>query len=261
MRLTFLFALTTLFTATGTFADNITYELVERATVNGQCTGDGGAPGVCIATAKCTAAGGKYVSNKCPGTPDDIKCCTKTSCSTNGNCRWTSQCSGSTLTGLCPGPDNFKCCIPSSSSTSTTTSSSSNNDVSYPKPTFPAVGKCKKRSVDGAKKIVAGLPGRVRQIYCTRNCSCPGDSDHCCGLAVDLMCSKAGGVKTTSGKVIAEWVMLHRKSLNLKYVIWGQKIWNPSRDSVKPWSKWRPMEDRGSITQNHWDHVHVSFND
>jgi hypothetical protein len=22
---------------------------------------------------------------------------------------------------------------------------------------------------------------------------------------------------------------------------------------------WRPMEDRGSITQNHCDHVHVSF--
>ncbi|CAG8663655.1 13361_t:CDS:2, partial [Acaulospora colombiana] len=91
------------------------------------------------------------------------------------------------------------------------------------------------------------------------------------------MCSKAGGVKTTSGKAIAEWIMLNRKALNLKYVIWGQKIWNPSRDSVKSWSKWRPMEDRGSITQNHWyasfslltseleltryrDHVHVSFN-
>ena len=24
-------------------------------------------------------------------------------------------------------------------------------------------------------------------------------------------------------------------------------------------SGWDPMEDRGSITQNHYDHVHVSF--
>ncbi|KAG8848967.1 hypothetical protein FRC20_002412 [Serendipita sp. 405] len=70
-----------------------------------------------------------------------------------------------------------------------------------------------------------------------------------------------GTVKTTTGRPIAEWVMNHRKDINLKYVIWGQKIWNPSRDAVKPWSQWRDMEDRGSITANHWDHVHVSFDD
>jgi hypothetical protein len=228
MRLTFLFALTTVLSATGIFADDVTYELVERSTVNGECTGDGGAPGVCIATAKCTAAGGKYISNKCPGTPDDIKCCTKTSCGSggkNGNCRWTSQCSGSTLTGLCPGPDNFKCCIPSSTtpSPSTTTTPSSSNDTSYPKPTFPAVGKCKKRSVDGAKKIVAALPGRVRQIYCTRACDCPGDSDHCCGLAVDLMCSKAGGVS-----ILSPWRRSIRSSLIL-LIIGQDYLWQGDR--------------------------------
>lgn len=71
--------------------------------------------------------------------------------------------------------------------------------------------------------------------------------------------------------------MNNRASLGLKYVIWGQKIWNPSQDAVKPWSQWRGMEDRGSVTQNHWlvfsllvlsssclhktrDHVHVSYN-
>ncbi|KAF7507819.1 hypothetical protein GJ744_010120 [Endocarpon pusillum] len=74
------------------------------------------------------------------------------------------------------------------------------------------------------------------------------------------MCSSAGGVRTDIGEPIAEWVMKNRASLGLKYVIWGQKIWNPSQDSVKPWSQWRGMEDRGSITANHWDHVHVSFN-
>lgn len=54
-----------------------------------------------------------------------------------------------------------------------------------------------------------------------------------------------------SGREIAEWVMNNRASLNLKYVIWGQRIWNPS-DGVKPWTSWRTMEDRGDITQNHW---------
>jgi hypothetical protein len=55
-----------------------------------------------------------------------------------------------------------------------------------------------------------------------------------------------------SGRQIAEWVMNNRGTLNLKYVIWGQKIWNPSVDSVKAWTSWRNMEDRGDITQNHW---------
>ena len=155
--------------------------LVERAVENGPCTGSGGAPGVCIATAKCTSGGGTHISNACPGTPTDIKCCTKTSCGSGGNCRWTSQCSGNTLTGLCPGPVDFKCCVPGGSG-------------GYPPPAIPAVGACKAPAVEGARKVVNAHPGKVRQIYCTRACSCPGTSDHCCGMAIDFMCSSAGGV-------------------------------------------------------------------
>ena len=55
-----------------------------------------------------------------------------------------------------------------------------------------------------------------------------------------------------SGRAIAEWVMNNRGSLNLKYVIWGQKIWTPGQDAVKSWTSWRTMEDRGDVTQNHW---------
>lgn len=63
---------------------------------------------------------------------------------------------------------------------------------------FPTVGACKAVSVDGAKKVVAAWPGRVREIGCIRDgCgpTCEGnESDHCCGMAVDFMCSDAGGV-------------------------------------------------------------------
>lgn len=45
--------------------------------------------------------------------------------------------------------------------------------------------------------------------------------------------------------------MNNRGSLNLKYVIWGQKIWAPS-DGVRAWTSWRTMENRGDLTQNHW---------
>lgn len=49
-------------------------------------------------------------------------------------------------------------------------------------------------------------------------------------------------------------------SMSVTYVIWGQKIWSVSQDgSPTSWNNWRTMEDRGDITQNHWDHVHVSF--
>lgn len=86
---------------------------VSRSVVNGACTGAGGAPGVCVATASCTSAGGSYISNACPGTPGDIKCCTKPTCVVGGNCRWTSQCaSGQTVANQCPGPADFKCCLP-----------------------------------------------------------------------------------------------------------------------------------------------------
>lgn len=72
--------------------------------------------------------------------------------------------------------------------------------------------------------------------------------------------------------------MRNRNTLNLKYVIWGQKIWTTSVDKTeKNWENWRTMEDRGDLTQNHWwvtaaltlrsdqltdsrDHVHVSYN-
>ena len=59
-------------------------------------------------------------------------------------------------------------------------------------------------------------------------------------------------MKTTAGVSIAEWIMKNRAILDLKYVIWGQKIWDARSDAVKPWSQWEKMEDRGSITANHW---------
>ncbi|KAL2261347.1 hypothetical protein VTK26DRAFT_4366 [Humicola hyalothermophila] len=221
------------------------------AATNEPCIGAGGKPGVCISTSACSAAGGTTVNGRCPADPAGIKCCTKPSCKNGsaGNCRWQSDCAGTTVAGQCPGPAQMKCC-----------SSAAAGFGGYKAPSIPKAGACKKTAVDGAKKVVAKFPGRVREIGCVRNCACPGTSDHCCGKAIDFMCSDAGGVPTMSGREIAEWVMNNHKSLNVKYVIWGQKIWHPAQDKVKAWTSWRNMEDRHSITQNHWDHVHVSFN-
>ncbi len=65
----------------------------------------------------------------------------------------------------------------------------------------------------------------------------------------------------TKGLPIAEWLVQNSTAMRIKYVIWAQRIFNCGRDGrgFKSWSQWRVMEDRGSITQNHFDHVHVSF--
>lgn len=252
------------------------HTLTERSEVDGPCTGANGNPGVCIATDKCTQGGGSYISNACPGTPDNIKCCTKPHCGTDnkGNCRFTSSCaSGMTETNKCPGPKNFKCCMPA-------------DGGGCGRPGFPSTSSgCKQVAIDGAKAIVAAFPCKVRSIGCIRKCSDPSSSDHCTGMATDMMVAE-GGVsgcstsplcayfpdvlttcyyqqkKVTTGEPIAEWVMHQASKLHVAYVMWGQRIWSSGRDSVKPWSEWRYQSctkikncvngDRGDNTANHW---------
>jgi len=94
----------------------ISTALPSRFALNDPCTGDFGAIGVCVPTSSCTRDNGTYIDNGCPGTPEDIKCCTKSKCqleARSGDCRWAEQCGGgkSLVRGLCPGPDAFRCCI------------------------------------------------------------------------------------------------------------------------------------------------------
>lgn len=79
----------------------------------------------------------------------------------------------------------------------------------------------------------------------------PGDSgDHGQGLAVDFMVP----VSSELGDSVAQYAIDQMGTHNISYVIWKQQIygdWNQA---------WTMMEDRGSVTANHYDHVHVSFN-
>lgn len=74
-----------------------------------------------------------------------------------------------------------------------------------------------------------------------------GGSDHPQGLALDFM------VGRSTGDAIVEYVFKHRDRLRVTYVIWRQQI------NAFDGRGWRWMEDRGSTTANHYDHVHVSF--
>ncbi len=78
----------------------------------------------------------------------------------------------------------------------------------------------------------------------------PGDGgEHGTGNAVDIMISDSA-----TGDQIAEWVRANAGDLGVSEVIWAQHIWTVERSS----EGWRAMEDRGSTTANHYDHVHVS---
>ncbi|EER37436.1 conserved hypothetical protein [Histoplasma capsulatum H143] len=125
-----------------------------------------------------------------------------------------------------------------------------------PPPAGPSVRipeyRCKRHVIDAGYKIMGANPGKVRSVGCYGRRS--GKSEHPLGLALDLMT----GALSPNGQPLAEWVMFHAIELKVKYAIWGQRIWEAG-ESVRGWAQWEKMEDRGGLTANHWDHVHVSF--
>ena len=78
--------------------------------------------------------------------------------------------------------------------------------------------------------------------------------DHPSGLAIDFMTSNLPD-GTTAGDQLAAYLQQHSAELGVDYLIWRQRIWSPARAT----EGWRLMEDRGSPTQNHMDHVHLTL--
>ena len=74
----------------------------------------------------------------------------------------------------------------------------------------------------------------------------PGE--HGTGQAIDIM------ISGTRGLAVATFMRANASTLGVTEVIYQQKIWTIQRAS----EGWRPMEDRGSATANHFDHVHVT---
>lgn len=74
------------------------------------------------------------------------------------------------------------------------------------------------------------------------------DGEHAQGIAVDIM------VSGELGWQVAEFVRANYADLGVSYLIYSQRIWSVERAG----EGWRPMSDRGSVTANHYDHVHVT---
>lgn len=86
------------------------------------------------------------------------------------------------------------------------------------------------------------LPGGIGGVG-----SRPNVSDHPLGLALDFMTM----TDVPLGNRIATYLTANAQRLAIKYLIWQQKF--------NEGSGWSGMEDRGSPTANHMDHVHSSF--
>jgi hypothetical protein len=113
----------------------------------------------------------------------------------------------------------------------------------------------------------SGLTGRMVKVrseidsrfgpFPVIGCLRPGDpQDHGTGHACDFMESTGGTMPTADrvahGTQVAAWAIANASRLGIKYVIWRQRIY----DMRSP--GWKAMSDRGGITANHYDHVHVS---
>ena len=84
-----------------------------------------------------------------------------------------------------------------------------------------------------------------------------GDTgDHGKGLAIDFMVPQSSAL----GDQVAAYAAANVASKNISYIIWKQRFYSPYASIYGPAYTWNLMPDRGSITENHYDHVHVSFN-
>ena len=80
--------------------------------------------------------------------------------------------------------------------------------------------------------------------------------DHGKGLAVDVMVPVGSEV----GNQVAQYAVDNISNAGISYIIYRQQFYAPVDNIYGPANTWNQMPDRGSITENHYDHVHVSFN-
>lgn len=126
-----------------------------------------------------------------------------------------------------------------------------------PKPeTGPEAGVSSAPCPDGSE-IEGGLTSTATVVYRAVCAAFPQPTtyggldphgEHVDGRAIDIMISGEVGWQ------IAEWLRANASRLQIRDIIYSQRIWTPDRAS----EGWRYMSDRGSVTANHYDHVHVA---
>ncbi|MET9245916.1 hypothetical protein [Nonomuraea sp. NPDC003709] len=111
-------------------------------------------------------------------------------------------------------------------------------------------------NITARTRLMKAELGKNFKLPYTVGCFRSGSSgEHPLGRACDFMMSTGGtmpaAINNALGDRIADWALKNKGKLGVKYVIWKQRI--------NMGSGWRAMSDRGSVTENHYDHVHISM--
>ncbi|WP_396902689.1 tape measure protein [Mycolicibacterium sp.] len=82
-----------------------------------------------------------------------------------------------------------------------------------------------------------------------------GFGEHSSGNAIDVMIPNWNTPQGKAlGDAVAAFALTNAQALGLTHVLWQQRSFGPGDRTGSP------MEDRGSPTQNHYDHVHLFMN-
>ncbi|HEX5190075.1 MAG TPA: hypothetical protein VFW16_11065 [Streptosporangiaceae bacterium] len=123
------------------------------------------------------------------------------------------------------------------------------------RPQSPVIGGNITPRMAAVKNAVDRRFGPFSAIGCYRP---EATGEHPLGRACDFMLSTGGVMPTAAnvqlGYAIAHWAQANASKLGIMYIIYRQHIWDIRMASAG----WVAMPDRGSITANHYDHVHIS---
>ncbi|WP_218938491.1 transglycosylase family protein [Modestobacter altitudinis] len=112
-----------------------------------------------------------------------------------------------------------------------------------------SAGAVKPQAQAAADAVVSNVPGADSITLGGTRASAVDPGGHPSGLAVDYMVLS----NATLGDEIVAYHLAHWDELGVDYIIWEQRI------LTSPTGSWKQMEDRGGITANHMDHVHVNY--
>ncbi|MGY1692474.1 LysM peptidoglycan-binding domain-containing protein [Geodermatophilus sp. SYSU D01105] len=112
-----------------------------------------------------------------------------------------------------------------------------------------SAGAVRPQAQAAADAVVSNVPGAAGITIGGTRGSAVDPHGHPSGLALDYMVLSDAAL----GDAIAQYQVDHWDELGVEYVIWQQRI------LTSPTGTWKAMEDRGGVTANHFDHVHVNY--
>jgi hypothetical protein len=112
-----------------------------------------------------------------------------------------------------------------------------------------SAGAVRPQTQAAADKVVSNVPGAAGITLGGTRASATDPGGHPSGLALDYMVMS----NTALGQAIVAYHIAHWNELGVEYLIYQQRMLS------SPGGSWVGMENRGSPTANHMDHVHVNY--